>query len=189
MGVAIAERARERGAEVTLVHGPMSVAAPPGVEAIAVRSAVEMRNAVVPRAREKDVVIMAAAVADYRPADVASEKIKKGSDELVLRLLKNPDILTELGATRATSQRPILVGFAVETRNLVAQARTKLERKGCDLVVANLAEHGFEGDDNVATIVSRDGVEELGRLPKRDVADRILDAARKVLGAKETPAG
>lgn len=178
MGVAIATRARERGATVTLIHGPLAVPPPAGVHAIAVRTALEMRDAVVPRATEHDVVIMAAAVADYRPAQVACDKIKKGQDPIVLTMVRNPDILAELGAQRGTERRPLLVGFAVETEHLVAYARNKLEQKRCDLVVANLAEHGFEGDDNVVTIVSREAVTELGRMSKRDVADRILDMVR-----------
>jgi phosphopantothenoylcysteine decarboxylase/phosphopantothenate--cysteine ligase len=181
MGVALAARALERGAAVTLVHGPMAVTPPPGARAVAVRSAIEMREAVLPAAAKHDVVIMAAAVADYRPAEVVPEKIKKGSDELVIRLVRNPDILSELGAARGGNERPVLVGFAVETGDLVGYAREKLARKGCDLVVANLAEHGFEGEDNVVTLVTRDAATELGRMSKRDVADRILDGVRSLV--------
>lgn len=181
MGVAIADRARARGANVTLVHGPMTAHAPAGVRGVPVRSAIEMRDAVLPEASAHDVVIMAAAVADYRPESVASEKTKKGQDALVLRLVRNPDILSELGAARAKAKRPVLVGFAVETGNLVKHAREKLTRKGCDLVVANLAEHGFEGDTNVVTLVRRDRADELAQLPKTVVADRILDAVRELL--------
>ena len=140
-----------------------------------------MRDAVVPVMNDFDVVIMAAAVADYRPEAVAPEKIKKSDDAMVVRMVRNPDILAELGATRAKNPRPVLVGFAVETGDLVKYARDKLTRKGCDLVVANLAEHGFEGDDNVVTLVRRDAAEELGRLPKREVADRILESIRVLL--------
>ncbi len=181
MGVAIAARAQARGAIVTLVHGPMTTQPPPGVARVAVRSAREMRDAVVPVMNDFDVVIMAAAVADYRPETVAPEKIKKSDDAMVVRMVRNPDILAELGATRAKNPRPVLVGFAVETGDLVKYARDKLTRKGCDLVVANLAEHGFEGDDNVVTLVRRDAAEELGRLPKREVADRILESIRVLL--------
>jgi phosphopantothenoylcysteine decarboxylase/phosphopantothenate--cysteine ligase len=176
MGVAIAVRARDRGADVTLVHGPMSTAVPSGVRAVSVRSALEMRDVIVPAARDHDAVVMAAAIADYRPASVAREKIKKGQDELVLRLTKNPDVLSELGALRGNASRPVLVGFAVETADLVSHAQEKLVRKRCDLIVANLAEHGFEGDDDVVTLVSSAGAEALPKLPKREVADRLLDA-------------
>jgi phosphopantothenoylcysteine decarboxylase/phosphopantothenate--cysteine ligase len=181
MGVALASRALERGAAVTLVHGPMTATPPARARSIAVRSALEMRDAVVPAASEHDVVIMAAAVADYRPADVAPEKLKKSKDELVLRLVRNPDILAELGSARGEASRPVLVGFAVETGDLVAHARGKLARKGCDLVVANLAEHGFEGDENVVTLVSRERATALSAMPKRAVADHILDAVRALL--------
>ncbi len=183
MGFAIAERARDRGAAVTLVAGPVALADPAGVEVRRVRSCVEMRDAIVPIAPAHDIVIMAAAVADYRPAEVAAEKIKKSQAELVIRLVKNPDILAELGAARGDAKRPVLVGFAVETGDLVAHAREKLSRKGCDVVVANLAEHGFERDDNVVTLVSATRAEPLPRMDKRDVADRILDLAREVRAA------
>jgi phosphopantothenoylcysteine decarboxylase/phosphopantothenate--cysteine ligase len=181
MGVAIAERARARGASVTLVHGPMATKPPIGVKTHPVRSAIEMRDAVVPAMNDHDVVIMSAAVADYRPESVATEKIKKTGEALILRMVKNPDILAELGTTRGGANRPVLVGFAVESSDLVTYARDKLRRKRCDLVVANLAEHGFEGDENVVTLVRNDGEEALGRLSKRAVADRILDAVKALL--------
>jgi phosphopantothenoylcysteine decarboxylase/phosphopantothenate--cysteine ligase len=151
-----------------------------------VRSALEMRDAIVPRAAEHDVVVMAAAVADYRPAEQAPEKIKKSAAELTIRLVKNPDILAELGAARAASSvsLPVLVGFAVETNDLIAYARAKLSRKGCDLVVANLAEDGFEGADNRVTLVRADAEEALPRMDKRAVADRILDAARDLRASR-----
>ncbi len=184
MGFALAERARARGAAVTLVTGPVSLPTPAGVEVVRVRSALEMRDAVAPRADAHDVVVMAAAVADFRPAEAAPEKIKKTAGELVIRLVKNPDILAELGEARAAAGRrlPVLVGFAVETGDLIAYARAKLSRKGCDLVVANLAEDGFEGSDNRVTLVRADGEDALPRMEKTAVADRILDAARDLRG-------
>jgi phosphopantothenoylcysteine decarboxylase/phosphopantothenate--cysteine ligase len=185
MGFAIAERARDRGAAVTIVAGPVALADPPGVAVVRVRSAVEMRDAVTAVASGFDVVIMAAAVADYRPAEVAPAKIKKSHAELTLRLVKNPDILAELGAARGDGRHPVLVGFAVETGDLVAHAREKLARKGCDLVVANLAEHGFEGSDNVVTLVSAQRAEALERMEKRDVAERILDAVRDIRATRQ----
>jgi phosphopantothenoylcysteine decarboxylase/phosphopantothenate--cysteine ligase len=186
MGFALAERARQRGATVTVVAGPVNLPPPPGVHVVRVRSALEMHEAIVPRAAEHDVVVMAAAVADYRPAEQATEKIKKTAGELTLRLVKNPDILADLGAARAASGRrlPVLVGFAVETNDLIAYARAKLSRKGCDLVVANLAEDGFEGADNRVTLVRADTEEALPRMDKRAVADRILDAARDLRRAR-----
>lgn len=180
MGFALAERARDRGATVTVVAGPVALPDPRDVTVIRVRSAVEMRDAVTAQRDAHDIVVMAAAVADYRPAEVAPEKIKKSHAELVIRLVKNPDILAELGAARGPSKLPVLVGFAVETGDLIAHAKAKLSRKGCDLVVANLAEHGFEGDDNTVTLVREDHAEALPRMSKRDVADRILDTARMI---------
>ncbi len=180
MGYALAARARARGASVVLVSGPSALTPPGGVTVVAVRSAREMRDAVMTASVGADAVVMAAAVADYRPADVAGEKIKKSADELTVRLVKNPDILAELGAHRAPDG-PMLVGFALETSELVERARDKLKRKGCDLVVANLAVDGFEGEDNLVTLVTASEVEALPRLSKVEVADRILDrvAARR----------
>jgi len=186
MGFALAERAQTRGATVTVVAGPVNLPPPPGVHLVRVRSALEMRDAIVPRAAAHDVVVMAAAVADYRPAEPAVEKIKKSAEELTIRLVKNPDILAELGAARAASgaSLPVLVGFAVETNDLIAYARAKLSRKGCDLVVANLAEDGFEGADNRVTFVRADAEEALPRMDKRAVADRILDAVRDLRASR-----
>ncbi|MDB4927694.1 MAG: Phosphopantothenoylcysteine decarboxylase, partial [Myxococcaceae bacterium] len=147
---------------------------PEGVTVQRVQSAREMRDAVLAAAGAADLVVMAAAVADYRPADVAAEKIKKTDDALVIRLVKNPDILAELGAARHAGG-PMLVGFALETSELVERAREKLARKGCDLVVANLAADGFDGDDNRVTLVTRDAVTALARMSKADVADHIID--------------
>ena len=177
MGLALADAAIERGASVTVVHGPISARATHEreIERVSVRSAIEMKAAVEARRESADVIVMAAAVADYRPETVADQKIKKGQDELVIRLVKNPDILAGLGAWRGDKRAPVLVGFAVETGDLVQYARSKLERKGCDMVVANLAEHGFEGDQNTVTIVTREAAEALERQPKRAVADAILD--------------
>jgi phosphopantothenoylcysteine decarboxylase/phosphopantothenate--cysteine ligase len=184
MGIALAEAAAARGASVCLVHGPITArpSSHAAIERVSVRSALEMRDAVNARRADADVIVMAAAVADYRPASVAEQKIKKSHDRFTIELVKNPDILAGLGEWRgAESRRPVLVGFAVETGDLVGYARSKLERKGCDLVVANLAEHGFEGDDNVVTLVSRERAEELGRAPKRVVAERILDRVHALL--------
>jgi phosphopantothenoylcysteine decarboxylase/phosphopantothenate--cysteine ligase len=183
MGVALADAAAARGARVTLVHGPIAVRPThAGVDRVAVRSAIEMEQAVTDLRESADAIVMAAAVADYRPADVATQKIKKSSDRLVVELVKNPDILAGLGVWRGARARPVLVGFAVETGDLVGYARGKLERKGCDLVVANLASDGFEGDDNVVTLVTREADEPLGRASKRAVAGRILDRVRALLG-------
>lgn len=174
MGYSLAERAVLRGAKVTLVSGPVSLSAPHGVELVRVRSAIEMRDAITPRAELVDAVIMAAAVADYRPAAAAPGKIKKSDGPVTLTLVRNPDILAELGARRV-GPTPVLVGFAVETDDLLAYAREKLARKRCDLVVANLAEDGFEGTENRVTLVDATRAEELPRMAKSAVADKILD--------------
>jgi len=185
MGVALAEAARARGATVTIVHGPMSAPVPASVREVSVRTAVEMREEVLRLTSESDVVIMAAAVADYRPATVAKAKIKKDSETLSLELVKNPDLLADLGTTRGDERRPVLVGFAVESADLITLARRKLVAKHCDIIVANLADDGFEGDDNVVTLVYPDREVPLGRLPKRVVADRVLDAV-KAIGHSDT---
>ncbi len=173
MGYAIAERAVKRGARVILVSGPVSIAAPLGVELVNVRSASDMHGVIVARQHDVDAIVMTAAVADYRPREYATQKIKK-TDELTLELVKNPDILAELGASRTTA-RPVLVGFALETNDVVAYARDKLVRKRVDLVVANHPDDGLGGDTNVATLVHADGDEALGELTKHELADRILD--------------
>ncbi|MEZ4390801.1 MAG: bifunctional phosphopantothenoylcysteine decarboxylase/phosphopantothenate--cysteine ligase CoaBC [Polyangiales bacterium] len=175
MGYALAEVALRRGAGVDLVTGPSALAPPVGASVHRVRSALEMRDAVSALLPAADAVIMSAAVADYRPATVSTEKLKKTAGELSISLTKNPDILAELGAARG-APRPVLVGFAVETADLVGYARDKLARKRCDLVVANLARDGFEGDDNVATLVTATAVEALPRMSKVELASKILDA-------------
>lgn len=177
MGYAIAQAARDRGAEVTLVTGPTHLAPPAGVRTVQVRSALDMEAAMKAALPGADAVIMAAAVADYRPAARAEAKIKKADGPLSLELVRNPDILAGLGAAR-TGPRPILVGFALETEDMLANARAKLERKGVDLIVANHAQDGFGGDSNRVSFVSAEGVQELPRMSKRQVADRLLDQVR-----------
>jgi phosphopantothenoylcysteine decarboxylase/phosphopantothenate--cysteine ligase len=181
MGFAIAERAAARGAEVTLVAGPVSLETPPRVKRIDVRGALSMRAALWEALGEKldraDALIMTAAVADYRPAEESATKLKRQAEATALALVPNPDLLAEVGAARAGA-RPVLVGFAVETADeagVVAYARGKLDKKRVDLVVANHAKDSFGREDNRATIVTRDHAEALGVLPKRELADRILD--------------
>lgn len=176
MGYAIAERARDRGAAVTLVSGPVALPAPARVNTVRVRSAREMREAIVPIASEFDAIVMAAAVADFRPREAAPHKLKKAEqgETPQLDLVPNPDILAELGASRL-GPRPYLVGFAVETRDLVAAARDKLARKKVDLIVANHADVAFEGDHNEALLVTASEAHPTGRVSKRALADRILD--------------
>jgi phosphopantothenoylcysteine decarboxylase/phosphopantothenate--cysteine ligase len=161
------------------VSGPVHLPAPSGAEVVQVRSAEQMHEAVMSRFDRCDVVIMAAAVADYRPVQRRAQKIKKGGS-LKLELERNPDILADVGAKRA--QRPsVLVGFALETENLEQAARDKLERKGADLIVANEAHAGLGGDTNRATLVDATSATPLPEMSKRALADQILDRVRNLL--------
>jgi phosphopantothenoylcysteine decarboxylase/phosphopantothenate--cysteine ligase len=184
MGYALAERAAARGAEVVLVTGPVRLSPPEGVEIVGIRSARDLEAAVVPRMDSFDAIIMAAAVADYRPAEKADAKIKKRQGDLSLTLVRNPDVLATLGRRR-TKPRPILVGFAVESDDLVEAARGKLAEKKCDLVVANLASVGFGGEDNEVVLVDADSDTPLPRATKRAIADQVLDRVRDLLSATE----
>lgn len=178
MGYAIAQAARERGGQVVLVSGPTSLTVPAGVEVDSVETAEEMHKALVQRFSWATVVIMAAAVADFRPKHPSPDKLKKHRTPVTeLELEPTDDIVANLSKMR-TSQ--ILVGFAAETQSLVVQAREKLQRKGLDLIVGNnVAEvgSGFGSDTNSAVLIDRQGqVTELGMMPKRQLADRVLDA-------------
>jgi len=176
MGYAVAEAAAHRGAKVILITGPVNLAAPAGVERIDVRTAEEMRSAASSRMTECSVAIFSAAVADYRPAQQASEKIKRSREPLSLQLEPTPDILAE--AARSKGER-LIVGFAAETQNVAENARKKLAAKNADLIVANdvSAEGaGFDHDTNIVTLFSRDGRDlALPKLTKIEVAQRILD--------------
>jgi phosphopantothenoylcysteine decarboxylase/phosphopantothenate--cysteine ligase len=181
MGYAIASKALRRGAEVTIVSGPVHQPVPSGAQLVQVRSAEEMHAAVMARFDEYDVAIMAAAVADYRPAKRERHKIKKGGT-LQLELVRNPDILADVGAKRV--QRPaVLVGFALETENLEQAARDKLERKAADLIVANEASAGLGGDTNRVTLVDSNASTPLPEMSKHALADQILDRVRALLSA------
>ena len=186
MGFAVAERAAARGARVTLVTGPTPLPTPPGVERVDVRSAVQMYDAVLERFEQVDAVVMAAAVADYRPARRLEHKLKKGEGPVRLQLERNPDILAELGARRGGAARPVLVGFAVESGDLEAAARDKLRRKRVDLVVANHADVGFGGEQNEALLVTEEGVRPTGRIDKRALADLLLvEVAERLAGGED----
>ena len=178
MGFAIAAEAMRRGADVTLVAGPTSVEPPAVRELIRVRSAAEMHQAVLERSDRMDLVVMAAAVADYAPERRAPQKVAKHDDSLTLTLKKNPDILADLGQRRIASGRgPVLVGFAAETEDLVARARAKRERKHVDVIVANDVSRddaGFDVDSNAVTIVDANGTETVPRQSKASVAAAIL---------------
>ncbi len=186
MGYAIAEAARDRGAQVTLITAPTSLIPPVGVEAVWINTALQMRDAVLGRVAEADALIMAAAVADYRPLVPAESKVKGKPETLTLELVRNPDILSEAHGDL------LKVGFAAESEDLVANAKRKLEEKGLDLIVANditAPDSGFEADTNRVVLIDRGGgVEELPLLPKSDVAHRILDRVARLLAA-EAPDG
>jgi phosphopantothenoylcysteine decarboxylase/phosphopantothenate--cysteine ligase len=186
MGFAVAARAAARGAAVTLVAGPVALSTPAGVRRVDVRSALDMRAALGRELAEADALVMAAAVADYRAASPAAQKIKRSGAPLTLELTPNPDLLAEIGHARR-GERPFLVGFALETVSgeaLIGQARAKLEKKRVDLVVANRADEAFEGEDNRILLVTADEVVALERAPKLALADAILDrVAARFAGA------
>ncbi|MFC1950514.1 bifunctional phosphopantothenoylcysteine decarboxylase/phosphopantothenate--cysteine ligase CoaBC [Chloroflexota bacterium] len=177
MGYAMAEAARDRGATVTLISAPTSLIEPVGIKVVLIRTATEMKEAVAKATIQADALIMAAAVGDYQPRDVAVAKIKKDSPHLTLEMVRTPDILTEVKGNF------LKVGFAAESQDIVANAKQKLEKKQLDIIVANDitdARSGFGVDTNKVIIVGRDGKEEkLPLLTKREVADGILD---KVVG-------
>ncbi|MEE9180982.1 MAG: bifunctional phosphopantothenoylcysteine decarboxylase/phosphopantothenate--cysteine ligase CoaBC [candidate division NC10 bacterium] len=172
MGFAIAEAARDRGAHVLLVSGPTSLPTPPGVARTDVTTAEEMFQEVMQRLDNTTILIMAAAVADYRPSTRARQKMKK-QETLTVEFVRNPDILAEAGRHKGSR---VLVGFAAETEDLLENAREKLRKKHLDLIVANDIRVGFAGETTRVTMLDRWGrVEELPELSKREVAHRILD--------------
>lgn len=176
MGYAIARAAMMRGADVTLVSGKVNLPSPMGVRVVPVVSAADMALAVKEAAPEQDIIIKAAAVADYRPSVTADEKLKKKDEELSIELERTEDILGYLGAHRREGQ--FLCGFSMETENMVENSRTKLEKKNIDMIVANnLKEEGagFGTDTNVVTLLTKDDMVELPLLSKEEVADKLLD--------------
>jgi phosphopantothenoylcysteine decarboxylase/phosphopantothenate--cysteine ligase len=191
MGYAVAEAAAARGARVVLVSGPTALSSPAAVDTIRVETADEMLRAVLAKLETADAVVKAAAVADYRPTRRAERKLKKEQALSEVPLEPTPDILAEIGKRKGGR---ILVGFAAETEDLVANARKKLERKRLDLVVANDVsgpEAGFDVDTNLVTILDEaGGVEAMPLLSKREVADRILDRVADLLRTRpERPSG
>jgi len=182
MGYALARVGRRRGAQVCLVSGPSALDAPHGVERVMVRSAVEMRDALAARFPQTDALLMAAAVSDYRPASSQPRKIKRGRQEVELRLAQNPDILKEI---RGLKDKQVVVGFAAETHDLEAEARRKMADKGLDLIVANdvtRIDAGFAVDTNEVTVIHRDGrLVALPLLTKEQVAEKILDLVAELL--------
>lgn len=186
MGYAIARCAQRRGARVKLISGPVALAAPDGVELINVESARDMREAVLSALLESDFVIKAAAVGDYRPAEYKDDKIKKKNDDMSIALVRNPDILAEIGTLRRDDQ--VICGFSMETKDLLENSTKKLNAKNCDVIVANNLKTkgaGFAGDTNVVTLLYRDGrVEPLELMDKGDVADELLDRLAALAEAK-----
>ena len=189
MGFAVAAEAALRGADAVLIAGPCALPTPPGVRRVDVETALEMREALHAEFDSVTVVVMAAAVGDFRPANPSDRKIKKedlpADGELQIDLVANPDILAEISRERGDR---VVVGFAAESHDVLESARRKLERKGCDLMVANdisRRDAGFDTDENAVILVSPGGAaEELPLLPKAEVAARILDRVEKLRGAR-----
>ncbi len=176
MGYAVAAAAVRRGADVTLVSGKVELTPPMGVQVVPVVSAADMAQAVKAAASEQDIIIKAAAVADYRPRVTADEKLKKKDEELSVELERTEDILAWLGAHRRAGQ--ILCGFSMETEHLLENSRVKLEKKKIDMIVANNLKQegaGFGTDTNVVTLITKEKTEEFPMLSKEEVADRLLD--------------
>jgi phosphopantothenoylcysteine decarboxylase/phosphopantothenate--cysteine ligase len=184
MGFALAEAAAASGAQVTLIAGPVVLPTPAGVERINVRSAAQMREAVLERLDGVDVFIAAAAVADYRPRECAPQKIKKSADTISIDCVRNPDIVAEAAARQI---RPLVVGFAAETRDVETYARDKLERKGLDLIAANDVAApglGFESESNALTVLWKDGRARIETAPKAEVARLLLEIIAERLGGR-----
>lgn len=180
MGYAIAKAAAMRGAKVTLVSGPVEITPPPFVEVVDVVSAEDMFKAVTSRSAKQDIIIKTAAVADYRPAVVATEKVKKKDGDMSIALERTKDILAHLGANKRAGQ--FLCGFSMETENMLENSITKLVKKNLDMVIANnlkVEGAGFGTNTNVVTIITRKGGEQLPLMSKDEVADKILDAIMK----------
>ena len=191
MGAAIAREAAERGAHVTYIKASTSVPDPEGCDVVSAVSAADLCEAVMDHAASADIIIMAAAVADYRPKNVSSDKMKKKDGELTIELERTTDILAELGKMRSEKKLPLgqfICGFSMETKDLIENSKAKLEKKNCDMIVANnLKEQGagFGHDTNKVILITKDGNEELDLMSKQDVAkmllDRILDRGIKKL--------
>ena len=192
MGVAIAAAAQRRGASVTLVLGPSSLAPPIGVTTMSVENATQLQWALNDATKDADVVVMTAAVADYRPETEAKQKIKRGQlgPKATIQLVQNPDLLAELGKRRGTKKTPLLVGFAAETEDVIGNAEKKLASKKCDLVVANDVSEpgsGFAVDTNRVTLVDTSGAIEVPAGTKAEVAHRILDHVVAMQNAAKAP--
>ena len=182
MGYAIARAAARRGAQVTLVSGPVDLGVPLGVERVPVVSARQMFEAVTAVSGEQDIIIKSAAVADYRPAIVGTEKTKKSDGAMSIPLERTDDILAWLGQHRRAGQ--VLCGFSMETQNMLENSAAKLEKKNVDMIVANnlkTAGAGFGTDTNVVTLITKGGAEELELMTKDQVAHELLDRLSRML--------
>ena len=179
MGYAIAQAAQKRGAEVTLLSGPVAIEAPLGVKLVPFTTTQELLDRASELAREQDLLIQAAAPADYRAKEVAPQKIKKqGGEPMTFTLVENPDVAATLGKAKRSGQ--VFVGFAAETNEVLAHAKDKLARKNLDMIVANDVTRpgaGFDVDTNIVTLITKDGQEALPMMSKAEVAQRILDRA------------
>lgn len=179
MGYAIAQAAQKRGAEVTLLSGPVAIEAPQGVKLVPFTTTQELLDRASELAREQDLLIQAAAPADYRAKEVAPQKIKKqGGEPMTFTLVENPDVAATLGKAKRSGQ--VFVGFAAETNDVLAHAKDKLARKNLDMIVANDVTRpgaGFDVDTNIVTLITKDGQEALPMMSKAEVAQRILDHA------------
>jgi phosphopantothenoylcysteine decarboxylase/phosphopantothenate--cysteine ligase len=176
MGYAIAAAAKSRGANVILISGPTHLRIPYGITYIQIKTALEMLNAVKQYYPKSQVVIMSAAVADFRPKQASKQKVKKEDTLLLIELARNPDILAELGKKKGNK---ILVGFAAETENIIEHAKVKLKKKNLDLMVANDVTQpsiGFAGDNNAVTLIPKKGeIEQVPLSSKEEIAEKILD--------------
>lgn len=182
MGYSIAQAAIDRGAEVTLISGPTSLTPPEGAKLIRINTTLEMYDAVMNNYSDRDIIIKSAAVADYRPEVVSTSKIKKTDGNLNITLVRNPDILKELGALK---EDRVLIGFAAESDNVIENAKSKIDRKNLDFIVANdITEEGagFGSDTNIVHIIGKDGiVDKIGKSSKLEIAHRILDKAKEFI--------
>jgi phosphopantothenoylcysteine decarboxylase/phosphopantothenate--cysteine ligase len=185
MGFALARSAKRRGAKVILISGPTSLEVPYGVEMINVTSAVQMHDAVMGNYNNADIVVMSAAVSDYRPEKTMAQKIKKGSDSIGLEMVPNPDILKELGKRKDKTKRPLLVGFAAESSDHLEEGKRKLKEKNLDLIVINDIigkDTGFGTDTNQVNLIDRDyQLEKVPLLSKEECAFIIWDKIVKLL--------
>ncbi len=180
-GYAIAKAAKAMGANVILVSGPVQLEKIEGIQTIDVTSALDMFEAIKQNADKADYIIMAAAVSDYRPENIAEHKIKKSDDTIEITFVKNPDILAYLGQCKTKKQ--IICGFAMETQDLDKNAKEKLEKKNCDMLIANnlfVSGAGFQTDTNIASLLTKDSIEHLPKLSKEELGQKILETMMKI---------